>query len=173
VLRTLPIDQPWRNAEADVEEGYDYIVSLLAYQQKDTPWRIQLGAIRKTKTWWSLDKVAAYANEPDLLSPVKAGSLKQASKKRILQWAELLRPAGNYFVDEGDVPFAARVADILKHGFSALVIADSQRHDLHTLVDGYGRYHLAVVLGVDRLPVILLRDKILDTDRVPLHSGDT
>lgn len=154
----------------DVREGYDYVISLLGYRQKDAPQKTPLGAFRKTKTWWPLSKIATYANEPDLLFPVKMGSLKRASKKHVLQWAELLRPADGYFVDEGDVPFTARVADILKHGFSALVLVDSQRHDLHTLVDGYGRYHLAVMLGVDRLPVILLRDKakVVDTDMVPL-----
>jgi hypothetical protein len=156
-LAPLPTDQPWRNVVRDVDEGWGNVAAacFASFPPEERP---RAANFRQSKVWWPLHKLEAFVTAEAFIFPVKSGSLRRASRRQILRWAEQARPSEFYFVDEGDVPFVQRVADILDRGFPALILLDSKRYDLHTMLDGYGRYHLAVALGVDRLPVVRLQD---------------
>jgi len=163
VGNTLPTDNPWRNAELDLQEGYDFLDFWLDQYCRGSALcrnsEVDPDDFSVTRTWWPVTKLSDYLHYEEALQPVEPGSLEHADTKQILTWAESFRAADEYFVDEGDVPFVDRVADILRHGFPAVVVVESQRLGVRELVDGYGRYYLALALGVQRLPVLLLCDR--------------
>lgn len=145
-MPTLPTNQPWRNLKHDIADGLAHVSDFIDVDYLDPDEALNPTLYRQIKTWLSLPEIARYDDVAGWLE-VDAGELAGADTAEILQWARHYR----------GTEFAAAVTDTLRHGFAALVIMDTS--EFTGIVDGRGRFNLAVALGVEALPVLLLRDK--------------
>lgn len=140
----IPNRDPWRNMDQDIKQGLSAFFS-----NRNQP---DLSSFNITKTYMSLSKIKQYIEELFEWTETNFNELATAREKEILTWARHFRPRSRrdrYFVDV--------VKDILENGFPALVIIDSKKEK--GLMDGWGRYELAIALGMKTLPVLLLTDR--------------
>lgn len=133
---------PWRNERRDVRDALEHAADFyFGYDSDGNPiyGDLDLDDFVITHTYMTLNEIAQYDDVRGWLE-AELGELINADDATIRKWSYKLR--GEHY------------DDILQYGIPAIVLM--QTPGFTGIADGQGRYNLAVALGIDTLPVILL-----------------
>ena len=134
-------ENPWRNEREDIFDALEYLREIVFEDLDAGP--IDPAAFSVQRTYMTLDEIADYEDVGAWLE-AKRGELLAADEAEIRQWAYKLR--------------AEHYDDVLRNGIPAVVVIDTPVFS--GLADGRGRYNLAMALELDKLPVLLLTEKL-------------
>jgi len=151
------VADPYANAQHDIRDALEH-----AQDYFDVPFHedVDPGLFDIERTTLTLDAIEAYDDVFGWLE-AEPGELAGAPREQVLDWARDFRG----YKDELGYSFVDTAEQAIDTGvIPAIVIIDTPQYT--GIGDGRGRFNLAVALGIDRLPVILLTPRTKQMNRL-------
>ena len=154
-VRTAARDvDPFADAPSDIRDALEHVQEFF-----DIPFHEELDPndFEQHRTVVTIDDVYDYDDVSAWLD-AEPGELVGASRDEVLDWAQAFRPSDIRY-EAFDYDFPQTAAEVFDTGvFPAIVLVDVPGV-VKTLGDGRGRVNLAVAMGVDELPAVILTPK--------------